>query len=70
MSCKEILNGQPLGPWMAEPEGQNRVNNLQEVKIHISSFSVRIASSDREEVNHEDPLGFVQSKWEITDSHF
>ena len=40
----------------------NTVSSLHEAKAHRSSFSVRTASSDGREVNHEDPLGFLQSK--------
>ena len=28
MTFKEILSGQPLGPWMSEPESQNNQQGL------------------------------------------
>lgn len=74
ISASVILNNafkgntprQPLSPWISEPKGQNRVNSLRKAKAQRS----RTASSDEEEVNHEDPLGFLQSKkWETTDAH-
>lgn len=39
-----------------------RVSSLHKAKVHRSGLSVRITSSDGEEVNHEDPLGFLKSK--------